>query len=143
VSTPFPWSRLGTVVRLQVVPELRFCTSEILRLMGRPWFRRRGVGLGWRPIRWQGWLVTVLAVALAAGALTILHGSSARVPIVILVVAVHAVVALATGGARPVGAAVPEDQRTDDEAEIGVGGVEQRLALRALSSGRVSPSSPG
>jgi ABC-2 type transport system ATP-binding protein len=110
--------------------------------MGRPWFRRRRVGLGWRPIRWQGWLVTVAAVALAAGALTLLHASSARVPIVILIVAVYAVVALATGGARPAEAAAPEDRPTDGEAEIGVGGVEQRLALRALTSGRVSTSSP-
>ena len=61
--------------------------------MGRPWFRRRQVGLGWRPIR------------------------SAE-------------------------AAAPGDQPTDGEAEIGVGGVEQRLALRALTSGRVSTSSP-
>ena len=111
--------------------------------MGRRWFRRRGVGLGWRPIRWQGWLVTVAAVALAVGALTILHGSSARVPIVILIVAVYTIVALATGGATPAGAAAPEDQPADDEAEIGVGGVEQRLALRALTSGRVPATSPG
>ena len=110
--------------------------------MGGPWFRRRQVGLGWRPIRWQGWLVTVLAVGLAASALTLLHGSSVRVPIVILIVAVYAAVALTTGGARRVEVAAPEDQPTDDEAEIGVGGVEQRLALRALSSGRVSTSSP-
>ncbi len=110
--------------------------------MGRPWFRRRQVGLGWRPIRWQGWLVTVVAVALAVGALTLLQASSARVPIVILIVAVYAVVALATGGARPAEAAAPEDQPTDGEVEIGVGGVEQWLALRALSSGRGSTSSP-
>jgi ABC-2 type transport system ATP-binding protein len=110
--------------------------------MGRPWFRRRQVGLGWRPIRWQGWLVTVGAVALAVGALTLLHASSARVPIIILIVAVYAVVALATGGARSAEAAAPGDQPTDGEAEIGVGGVEQRLALRALTSGRVATSSP-
>ncbi len=69
-------------------------------MMGRPWFRRRRVGLGWRPITWQGWLVTVAAVALAVGALTLLHASPARFPIVILVVAVYAVVALRTGGAQ-------------------------------------------
>jgi hypothetical protein len=109
--------------------------------MGSPWFRRRQVGFGWRPIRWQGWLVTVLAVALAVGALTMLHGSTARVPIVILIIAVYATVALATGGAERV-AAAPEDQPSDDEAEIAMGGVEQRLALRALTSERVSPSSP-
>jgi ABC-2 type transport system ATP-binding protein len=110
--------------------------------MGRPWFRRRRVGLGWRPISRQGWLVTVLAVELAVGALTILHRSSARVPIVILIVAVYAAVALATGGARRVEAVASEDQPTGVEAELGVGGVEQQLALRALTSGRVSTSSP-
>jgi ABC-2 type transport system ATP-binding protein len=112
-----------------------------LRLIGGPWFRRRQVGLGWRPISWQGWLVTVLAVGLAVCALTLLHGSSARVPIVILIVVVYAVVALATGGVRPVEAAAQEDQPTDEKAELGVGGVEQRLALSALTSGRLSTSS--
>jgi len=131
----------GTIVRLEVVAELG-CPNEIVRLMDRPWFRRRRVGLGWRPIGWQGWLVTGVAVALAAGALTLLHASSARVPIVILVVAVYAAVALATGGARSADPAAPEDQPNGGEAEIGVGGVEQRLALRALTSGRVSTSSP-
>jgi ABC-2 type transport system ATP-binding protein len=110
--------------------------------MGRPWFRRRQVGLGWRPITWQGWLVTVIAVALALGTLTILRASSARIPIVILILAVYATVALATGGAKPADAAPSEDQPTDDDAEIGVGGVEQRLALRALTSARTTASSP-
>ena len=110
--------------------------------MGRPWFRRRRIGFGWRPITWQGWLVTVVAVALTAGALTLLRGSSARVPVVVLIVAVYAVVALATGGAMLAEAAAPEDQPADDEAETGMGGVEQRLALRALTSGRVPTSSP-
>jgi ABC-2 type transport system ATP-binding protein len=110
--------------------------------MGGPWFRRRKVGLGWRPIAWQGWLVSVIAVALALGALTILRASAARIPIVILILAVYTTVALATGGARPAEAAPPEDQPTDDGAEIGVGGVEQRLALRALTSARTSTSSP-
>src|SRR5579862_6461015 len=110
--------------------------SETLRLTGRPWFRRRRIGVGWRPITWQGWLFTVLAVALAVGALTSLQGSSARVPVVILIVAAYAAVALATGGARRGEAAAPEDPPTGDEAETGVGGAEQRLALRALTSGR-------
>ncbi|HEY5105256.1 MAG TPA: hypothetical protein VII73_00645 [Caulobacteraceae bacterium] len=28
-----------------------------------PWFRTRASGLGWTPITWQGWLVTVLGAA--------------------------------------------------------------------------------
>ena len=29
------------------------------------WFRRRRVGFGWRPVSWQGWSITLLAVAAA------------------------------------------------------------------------------
>ena len=27
------------------------------------WFRRRAVGMGWQPASWQGWLITLVAVA--------------------------------------------------------------------------------
>jgi ABC-2 type transport system ATP-binding protein len=111
--------------------------------MGRPWFRRRRVGLGWRPISWQGWLVTAMAAALAVGTLTLLHATSARVPIVILILAVYTVVARLTSGARPAEPAPPGGQPADGEAGIGMGGVEQRLALQTLTSGRVSTSGPG
>ena len=75
-------------------------------MIGRRWFRRRRVGLGWRPVSWEGWLTTVVAVALVIGVLALMHGSSARIPIVILIVAAYAVVALATGGAHA-GAVAP------------------------------------
>ena len=31
----------------------------------RPWFRARASGLGWTPVTWEGWLVTVLSAAVA------------------------------------------------------------------------------
>jgi ABC-2 type transport system ATP-binding protein len=70
------------------------------RLMGRPWFRRRSLGFGWRPVSWQGWAITLVAIALVIGVLALLHGSSDRIPLVILIVAAYAVVALLTGGRR-------------------------------------------
>jgi len=70
------------------------------RLMGRPWFRRRRLGSGWRPVSWQGWAVTLVAVALVIAVLALLHASPERIPLVLLVVAVYAVVALLTGGRR-------------------------------------------
>jgi ABC-2 type transport system ATP-binding protein len=76
------------------------------RVIAEPWFRRRSTGLGWRPVTWQGWLVSLIAIALAIGALTLLHDSAARIPIVVLIVAAYAVVALLTGGAQAE-AAVP------------------------------------
>lgn len=41
----------------------------------RPWFRTRANGLGWTPITWQGWLVTLLSmvVVVAANLIFILH----------------------------------------------------------------------
>jgi ABC-2 type transport system ATP-binding protein len=70
------------------------------RLMGRPWFRRRGLGFGWRPVSWQGWAVTVVAGALVVGVLALLHAAPERIPLVILILAVYAVIALLTGGRR-------------------------------------------
>jgi ABC-2 type transport system ATP-binding protein len=79
------------------------------RLNGRPWFRRRRVGFGWRPVSWEGWLVSAVAVAALIGVLA-LSGTSARIPLVILIVVLYAIVALATGGAR----AAPPPQAEDD-----------------------------
>src|SRR5262249_47263582 len=56
-------------------------------VIGRRWFRRRRVGRGWRPVSWEGWLTTAVAVALVIGVFALMHGSAARVPIVILVLA--------------------------------------------------------
>ena len=75
--------------------------------MARPWFRRRRVGFGWRPVSPQGWAVTAVALAAGIAALTLLH-SPARVPVAIAIVAVYAIVALATGGANA-DAEEPED----------------------------------
>ena len=107
------------------------------------WFQRRRVGLGWRPVDWHGWVATLIAVLVAIAVLVLLHGSSARVPVTILVVAAYAVVALATGGARPAEAAPAAEQPAEDAAAaaIGRGVAEQRQALRALTSGRV-PAGP-
>jgi ABC-2 type transport system ATP-binding protein len=99
------------------------------------WFQRRRVGLGWRPTGWQGWLVTLLALAAVAAVLTLLRGSTARVPIAILVFAAYAVVALATGGARPADA-VPAAEPPADEDTAGPSREERRRALRTLSAGR-------
>jgi ABC-2 type transport system ATP-binding protein len=104
------------------------------------WFQRRRVGLGWRPVDWHGWVVTLLAAAAAITVLVLLRRSPARIPVTLVIVAAYAVVALATGGARPAEEAPATDEPFDGELPGPVGDVEQRLALRALTSARVSPS---
>jgi hypothetical protein len=41
----------------------------------KPWFKVRANGLGWAPITWQGWLITILSAALVmvANVAFILH----------------------------------------------------------------------
>jgi hypothetical protein len=36
--------------------------------LGTPWFARRGVGWGYRPATWQGWVLTALFVACVVSA---------------------------------------------------------------------------
>lgn len=39
----------------------------------RPWFRRRTVGFGWQPASWQGWLITLAAVAVVIAVLQLMR----------------------------------------------------------------------
>jgi ABC-2 type transport system ATP-binding protein len=77
----------------------------------RPWFRRRRVGFGWRPVTWEGWLVSAAALALVVAVLATLRGAG-RVPIVILAIAAYSIVALAKGGAS----AEPVSRPTEEPA---------------------------
>jgi hypothetical protein len=45
-----------------------------------PWFRARASGLGWTPVTWQGWVVTILSalVVMAVNLAAVLHISGAR-----------------------------------------------------------------
>jgi ABC-2 type transport system ATP-binding protein len=85
------------------------------RPAGRPWFRRRSIGFGFRPAAWQGWVVTIVAVTGVAFVVALVHGSG-RVPFVIGIVVVFAIVGLATGGARATASveAAPDDEVPDE-----------------------------
>ena len=98
------------------------------------WFQRRRIGLGWRPAAWQGWVITVLAVGAVIAVLTLLRGSSARIPIAIAIFAAYAIVALATGGSR-----APDVAATDEPEAVPAPRTDkQRRALRALTARRPS-----
>jgi len=115
------------------------------RQIAKPWFRRRRVGWGWRPVAWQGWLVTLATVALTVGALVLVHKSSARVPIVVLILAAYAALALLSGGAQaevdaPT-AAEPEStvEATDDPTRPRV---REHVARLPAMAGRSELSAP-
>ena len=100
------------------------------------WFRRRRVGFGWRPVSWQGWSITLLAVAAAVVVVVVFRGSAARIPLLILVGALYAVVALLTGGRRSADASPSSDAGESSAAPAGSAGLsgEQREALRVLTA---------
>ena len=101
---------------------------------GVAWFRRRRVGLGWRPVTWQGWAVTAAAAGVIAGAFALVGRSAARIPVVILVLALYAVVALATGGASAEAAPVATENPTavdEDESPVRAPVARQPRAVSA------------
>ena len=99
------------------------------------WFRRRRVGLGWRPVSWQGWLITLVAVTAAVVVVVVVRGPAVRIPVLVLIVAFYAVVALLTGGRRLDDALPSGDAAESDAAAAGSAGLsgEQREALRGLT----------
>ncbi|MGH2851393.1 MAG: ABC transporter ATP-binding protein [Solirubrobacteraceae bacterium] len=67
----------------------------------RPWFVRRRFGVGYRPLAWQGWVITAVMVAAAIVVAAVVHGSTARIAIVLAVVAVYTAIAWRLSGTRP------------------------------------------
>ena len=105
------------------------------------WFQRRRVGLGWRPASWQGWVITLVAIAAVVAVIASLRGSSVRAPIAISIVAVYSILALATGGSKAAPSAPLEEPSNDSQPEPSIRTDEQRRALRALGSARVASRS--
>ena len=100
------------------------------------WFRRRRVGFGWRPVGWQGWLITLLAVTAAVVVVVVFRGPAVRIPVLVLIVACYAVVALLTGGRRSDDAPPSRDAAESPAVPPGSAGLsgEQRDALRILTA---------
>lgn len=68
--------------------------------MAKPkWFVRRRIGIGVRPVSWQGWLITVIAVAAAITGYVIFKKTAGDVAIVCVAV-VYLLVAVASGGTK-------------------------------------------
>jgi ABC-type Na+ transport system ATPase subunit NatA len=67
------------------------------RVAKAQWFVRRRSGVGVRPVSWQGWLITLVAVAAAVTGFVTLKKTAGDV-FLVCVAAVYLLVALATGG---------------------------------------------
>ena len=44
-----------------------------LQQIDKPWFRRRTAGFGWQPASWQGWIITLVAVAVVIAVLQLIR----------------------------------------------------------------------
>ncbi|QDQ97009.1 hypothetical protein [Tomitella fengzijianii] len=70
-----------------------------MRFTRQPWFGpKRGVGWGWRPVTWQGWLIVAVFIALVVASGLVFAGATAFVAVVVLVVVLIGVCAI-TGDA--------------------------------------------
>jgi ABC-2 type transport system ATP-binding protein len=79
------------------------------------WFVRRRIGIGVRPVTWQGWLITAVAVAAAAAGYVTFKKSSGDV-VIVCVAVVYLLIALASGGTKR---AAPRPVVEDDVANAG------------------------
>lgn len=63
-----------------------------------PWFGpKRGIGWGWTPVSWQGWLVSALFVAVVVWASIAFRGTAMTIYVSLAAVAALVVVCLLTG----------------------------------------------
>lgn len=62
-----------------------------------PWFGPKRIGWGWRPVSWEGWLMTVLCLAVAIAAGVAFGGTPMTVYVSVAAVAALIVICLLTG----------------------------------------------
>lgn len=111
--------------------------------MKSPWFVRRRYGYGVRPVSWQGWSISLVAVALVAVALLRLHGRAAGTLSVLVIAVVYVAIGYATSGPRPGDGEVPQG-RTADEVSVAsssskyLSTAEIRSRVASLTSAAVS-----
>ena len=68
-----------------------------MKRLDEPWFGKKAVGWGPAPRTWQGWLVTILCLAIIILAVVLFRRSIYTVIIFILAVAALLIIALLTG----------------------------------------------
>ena len=67
--------------------------------LSSPWFTRRAVGYGWRPVSWQGWAVTSGVIVFAVTSIAVFKRSPAGIGLVLGGVAFYLLIASLTAGA--------------------------------------------
>ena len=66
-------------------------------IVKHPWFGPKRFGWGWTPITWEGWLVTVLFLAVVLGTCLIFGRSPLSICVCIAATAVLVVICALTG----------------------------------------------
>ena len=62
------------------------------------WFGPKRLGWGWRPLTWQGWLITLILVALLAAVRIMVGKSAVAFALMLFILILFALVAVVTGG---------------------------------------------
>jgi len=69
-------------------------------MRSQPWFVRRRYGVGYRPRTWQGWVIAGVLVAAAVGVAAVVHASTARIVIALVLLVVYSAVGWRLSGER-------------------------------------------
>ena len=107
----------------------------------QPWFVRRRYGVGYRPLAWQGWVIAGVLFAAAVVVLVVVHGATARIVVVLALVAVYTAVGWRLSGERAdAGDAVEEEAPAAGPREPVERTPEQVAAIARLRAEASTPA---
>ena len=66
----------------------------------QPWFVRRRYGVGYRPLAWQGWVITGILVGATAAVFATVHTSTVRIVVVAALIVAYTAIGWRLSGER-------------------------------------------
>ena len=106
-----------------------------------PWFVRRTFGYGWRPASWQGWLITIAAVAVVVTSIVLTRIAKSPLGIVVVIAVAAVYVSIAAATARHPASSPsafdsePTGTADDDGASSAVSPAPVAMPIRARAPG--------
>jgi len=81
-----------------ISPGVAARVATVRPLTKKPWFgSKQWNGWGWRPVSWEGWLITLLVVGLLAGDIALVRDTTASVVVGLVILAGFVLLTVLTG----------------------------------------------
>jgi len=78
-----------------------YCLKNNFLFVNNIWFRRKRYGWGWYPVKWQGWLVIFVFVALFASVVSFMRDDSFLKIIILILIALLLILVCYKKGEKP------------------------------------------